>query len=131
MRQEPDRRRRLQILARNGRSILERRAAIDEVVHGAVGADPEIAALWERGKDQRFAGQRELLRIVAGSTTLRDGLDLESGAEILFAIGSPEIYRLLVVDRGWSDERFEQWYGDTLVRLLLDPGSAGPPKDDA
>ena len=131
MRQEPDRRRRLQILARNGRSILERRAAIDEVVHGAVGADPEIAALWERGKDQRFAGQRELLRIVAGSTTLRDGLDLESGAEILFAIGSPEIYRLLVVDRGWSDGRFEQWYGDTLVRLLLDPGSAGPPKDDA
>jgi AcrR family transcriptional regulator len=121
MRQEPDRPRRLQILARNGRSILERRAAIDEIVHAAAGADPEIAALWERGKDQRFAGQRELLRIVAGSTTLRDGLDVESGAEILFAIGSPEIYRLLVVDRGWSGARFEQWYGDTLVRLLLDP----------
>ena len=130
MRQEPDCRRRLQILARNGRSILERRAAIDEVVHGAVGADPGIGALWERGKHQRFAGQRELLRIVADSTSLRDGLDLETGAEILYAIGSPEIYRLLVVDRGWSGGRFEQWYGATLVRLLLDPVCAGLPTHD-
>ncbi len=130
MRQEPDRRRRLQILASNGRSILGRRAAIDEVVRGAVGADPEIAALWKRGKDQRFAGQRELLRIVLGATILPADMDLEMAAEILYAIGSPEIYRLLVVDRGWSDGRFEQWYGDTLSRLLLDPVSAGLPKDD-
>lgn len=125
MREEPDPHRRLRILARNGRSILERRAAIDEVVRGAAAADQDIAALWARGKAQRLAGQRELLRIVAGATGLREGVDLESAADILFAIGSSETYRLLAVDRGWSGSRFELWYAETLERLLLEPGQPG------
>jgi AcrR family transcriptional regulator len=121
MREEPDPRRRLRMLAREGRWILERRAAVDEVVRGAASADPEIAALRDLGKAQRFAGQREFLRIVVGATGLREGLDLETAADILYAVGSPETYRLLVVDRGWSGAQFEQWYGETLERLFLDP----------
>ena len=122
LRDEPDPRRRLRILARNGRAILERRAAIDEIVRGAATADPEVAALWERGKAQRFAGQRELLRIVVGAGGLRPGLDLATAADILYAIGSPETYRLLVVDRGWTGPQFERWYAETLERLLLRNG---------
>jgi len=125
MRDEPDPRRQLSILARNGRSILERRAPIDEVVRGAAAADPDIAALWQRGKAQRFAGQRELLRIIVGETGLRARIDLETGADILYAIGSPETYLLLVADRGWSSSTFERWYDATLARLLL--GSSETP----
>jgi AcrR family transcriptional regulator len=117
----PDPRRRLAILARNGRAILERRAAIDEVVRGGAAADPEVAALWERGKAQRFAGQRELLRMVVGDDGLRPGLDLATAADILYAIGSPETYRHLVIDRGWTGARFERWYAETVERLLLKP----------
>lgn len=124
MREEPDPSRRLQILTSNGRSILERRAAIDDVVRSAAAANPAIAALWERGKAQRFAGQRELLRIVVGATGFREGMDFETACDVLFALGSPEVYRLLVVDRGWSGSTFERWYGEALARLLLEPGSA-------
>jgi len=82
-------------------------------------ADPEIAALRDLGTAQRFAGQRELLRIVVGTDGLREGLDLAVATDILYAVGSPETYRLLVADRGWSRARFERWYGDTLDRLLF------------
>ena len=119
MREEPDPRRRLRMLAGQGRAILERRSAVDEVVRGAASADPDIAALRDLGKAQRFAGQREFLRIVVGSTGLREGLDLETAADILYAVSSPETYRLLVLDRGWSGSRFERWYGETLERLLF------------
>jgi AcrR family transcriptional regulator len=129
MRSESDPRRRLQILATNGRSILERRWALDEVVRGAAAADPEMAKLWERGKTQRFAGQRALLQMAFGATDLREGLGLEAAAEILFAIGSPEVYRLLVVDRGWSGSQFESWYADALARLLLAPLSPDRAED--
>lgn len=121
IREEPDPHRRLAILTSHGSAILARRSAVDEVVRGAASADAEIAALRDRGKAQRHAGQRELLRIVAGPTGLREGLDLETAADILYAIGSPETYRLLVVDRGWTDSRFERWYGETAERLLLEP----------
>jgi hypothetical protein len=120
MRTEPDIRRRLSILATNGRSILERRAEIDEVVRGAAASDPEIAALWRRGKAERLAGQRELLRIVLGESGLRQGLDLATAEDILYAIGSPETYRLLVVERGWSGAQFERWYRESLSRLLIE-----------
>jgi AcrR family transcriptional regulator len=127
MREEADPRRRLRILAANGRSILERRSALDEVVRGAAAAEPEMATLWERGKAQRFAGQRALLQMTLGTTVLRDGLDLETAAETVFSIGSPEVYRLLTVDRGWSGSRFEDWYADTLERLLLSSSTFGWP----
>jgi AcrR family transcriptional regulator len=119
MREEPDARRRLRILARNGRLILERTADVYEVLRGAAAADPLAASLWERTKAQRFEGQRKLLRIVAGSAGLRRGISASAAADALFAIGSPETYRLLTVDRGWSPERFERWYADTLALLLF------------
>jgi AcrR family transcriptional regulator len=118
LRGEPDPRRRVRILARNGRLILERVAPVYEVLRGAAAADPEIAALWERNKAQRYAGQRELARIVTAGTR-REGLTALAAADVLFALGSPETFRLLVVDRGWSADRFERWYADTLARLLL------------
>jgi len=126
IRKEPDPHRRIRMLAGLGRSILERRAAMDEVVRGAASADPDIAALRDLGRDQRFAGQGELLRIVIGATGLREGLDMATAADTLFAVGSPEVFRLLVVDRGWSASRFEAWYGDTLERLLLPPPEDRP-----
>jgi len=119
LRDQADPQRRLQILARNGRLILERTAPIYEVLRGAAAADPEIASLWEHAKAQRLAGQRELLRILTEHAPLRAGLPASTATDILFAVGSPETYRLLVADRGWSADRFERWYADTLARLLL------------
>jgi len=119
LRDEDDPQRRLRILARNGRLILERTAPIYEVLRGAAAADPEIASLWERNKAQRFAGQRALLGILTRRAPLRDGLTAATATDVLFAVGSPETYRLLVIDRGWPADRFERWYADTLARLLL------------
>ena len=121
MRRERDPHRRIRILARHGHSILEQRVPIDSVVQGAASADPEIAALEALGKVQRLNGQRELLRIVVGTGGLRQGIDFERATDILYALGSPETYRLLVTERGWTGAQFERWYGETLERLLLDP----------
>jgi AcrR family transcriptional regulator len=120
LRAEGDPGRRLRLLARNGRLILERTAPVYEVLRGAAAADPEIASLWEQAKAQRLAGQRELLRVLTERAPLRRGLPVAAATDILFAVGSPETYRLLVVDRGWSADRFERWYADALARLLLE-----------
>jgi AcrR family transcriptional regulator len=120
MSEEPDQRRRLQILARNGRLILERTAQTYEVLRGAAASDQQMRSLVELNKAQRFAGQGKLLRIVIGHDGLREGLTMTAAVDILFAIGSPETYRSLVIDRQWSGARFERWYADTLARLLLD-----------
>jgi TetR/AcrR family transcriptional regulator, regulator of autoinduction and epiphytic fitness len=126
LRDEPDARRRVALLARNGRAILERRAAMDAVISGAAAADPDIAKLAAQGRRERLLGQRRLLRVLLHGASLRAGMDPGTAADVLYAIGSPETYRLLVVDRGWSGARFERWYGETLARLLLEPPSQIP-----
>ena len=111
---EPDLRLRIRVLARNGTAILERRAPIDAVVAAAAATDPEIATLWRQMRDERHAGQARLLKLVAGTARLRAG-----AADVVYAIGSPETYRSLVEDRGWSPARFERWYAEAIERLLL------------
>lgn len=120
LRDEPDPLRQLAILARNGRLILERIVPVYEVLRGAAAGDAEIAGLWNRYKAQRFEGQRVLLSLVLQRSNLRAGLTRGAAEDILFAIGSPETYGLLVRDRKWSADRFERWYADSLARLLLD-----------
>lgn len=119
LRDEPDRHRRAALLASAGRSILERRSALDDVLRGAAPADPAIAALLVAGKAERHAGQRELMRLVAREDGLRPGMTLDEAADILYALGSPETWHQLVVERGWSPARFEAWYADAIERLLL------------
>jgi AcrR family transcriptional regulator len=124
LREEPDVRHRIRMLAHQGRLILDRRAALDEVMRGAASADPEIAALHERGKAERFAGQRELLRLAVGETPVAEGIDFATAVDIVYVLGSPETYRLLVIDRGWSGDQFEAWYGEMLERLVGLPASS-------
>jgi hypothetical protein len=38
---------------------------------------------------------------------------------------SPEVYRLLVGDRGWDPGRYEQWLKQSLIDQLLPPPAAG------
>jgi AcrR family transcriptional regulator len=121
---EPDPRRRIALLARNGRLLLERWTPVYDVVTAAADADPEIAELWEDLKAQRLEGQRALLRVVAERAPLRPGLSPREAADVLFAVGSPETYRLLVGDRGWSADRFERWYAGALERLVFDATAA-------
>lgn len=40
---------------------------------------------------------------------------------VVHALLSPELYRLLVVDRGWSTERDRTWLTATLRAQVLDP----------
>jgi hypothetical protein len=56
---------------------------------------------------------------LAAQQALREELNVEQAADIIWTITSPEVFSLLTVDRGWAKERYVHWLGDTLIRLLL------------
>ena len=45
---------------------------------------------------------------------------VEEAADIIWATNSPEVYALLVFQRGWTPEAYGTWLADTWERLLLD-----------
>ena len=42
-----------------------------------------------------------------------------SGPSSVHALASPEVYALLVTDRGWTPERYENWLRSILIDQLL------------
>ena len=62
---------------------------------------------------------RSLARAGALSTRVRE----RDAADIVHALMSPEVYRLLVVDGRWPPERYGKWLTETLVDQLLAPTS--------
>ena len=68
---------------------------------------------------QRQAGQHHIARSLARSKSLRPGLKERDAADIIHALASAEVYGLLVLDRGWSGERYETWLTALLTDQLL------------
>jgi AcrR family transcriptional regulator len=99
--------------------ILERVAPLFEIMRAAAKFEPEIADMLETLLAERLRNLEVFVQHVSARGCLREGLDETQAAEIVWAIASPEVYRLLTDDRYWSRERFAHWLGDCLVRLLL------------
>jgi AcrR family transcriptional regulator len=89
------------------------------VLVSAAGTDADAAALLDALTRQRQQGQRMIARSLARGGALRPGLRERDAADIIHALLSPELYRLLVVDRGWKTERYQSWLATALVDQLL------------
>ena len=93
---------------------------------GAAETDPVAAGLLRDIQRQRATGQRTLTRNLARLGALRNDLTERRAADIVYAIMSPETYRLLVLDRRWSVRRYEEWLYPTMCEQLLErPTSSG------
>ncbi|MGW3569315.1 hypothetical protein ACWDSL_36585 [Streptomyces sp. NPDC000941] len=51
---------------------------------------------------------------------LRRGLDVRSAVDVYAALCNIDVYTVLTTERGWSPDRVERWWGEALVRELLD-----------
>ena len=120
VRAEPDRRRQLTGFAADVTSILERVRPVNDIMRSAAAVDPEVAALLQRMEATRYGNLSRLASWLAENSRFRRGLDTAEAGAIIWALASPEVHRLLRVERGWSREAFIEWLGDTLRRSLLD-----------
>jgi AcrR family transcriptional regulator len=99
--------------------INSRAAATYRILVSAAASDPDAAALLDELTRQRQEGQGRIARSLARARALRPQLRERDAADIIHALLSPEVYGLLVVDRGWPARRYEEWLTQTLVDQLL------------
>lgn len=128
VRAEPHGPRALQIVLANTSSVIERVSPIYGVIQSAA-ADPEVNELLAATKAQRLTTMRALSNELAAKAGFASGLGVDRAADVLYAVVSDELYRVLVVERGWSPEDWRAWaYESVLLRLF--PTST-PPVDAA
>lgn len=95
-------------------------APLYRILVSAAGTDADGAALLDALTSQRQQGQRLLARSLARAGALQPGLRERDAADIIHALLSPELYRLLVIERGWASDRYQRWLAKTLIDQLLE-----------
>ena len=99
--------------------INTRTEQVYRVLVSAAASDPEAAALLADFHRQRDQGQGQIARTLARTGNLRNGLRERDAADVIHALMSPDLYRLLVTERGWTPDRYERWLTATLIDQLL------------
>jgi AcrR family transcriptional regulator len=107
------------------RGIMSRAEPLHRILVSAAGSDPDAAALLAELTQRRQHGHAQIARSLARGGALRPKLRERDADDIIDALTSPEVYRLLVCDRGWPPERYEQWLTDILIDQLLAPPTTG------
>ena len=119
---EPDPRQMIAGFARITTAINQRTNDVHRVLVSAAGSDPGAAELLEEIRRQRARGQGHIARALSKAGSLKSGLRERDAADLIHALMSPEVYRLLVGDRKWKPERYRQWLADTLAQQLMTSG---------
>jgi AcrR family transcriptional regulator len=120
LRAESDPARRIALVAELTCRVYE--ASVDdlELLRGASAVAPELAEIAAGVEDRRWHQQERLVTFLRTAGALRQGTSPEEATDQLWALGSFDLYRLLVVRRGWSPERYQAWLTATLTSLLLE-----------
>ena len=99
-------------------AINQRTNDVYGVLVSAAGSEPAAAELLSEIRQQRDQGQGKIARSLSRAHALKPGLRERDAADLIHALMSPEIYRLLVGDRDWTPERYQQWLATTLTQQL-------------
>jgi TetR/AcrR family transcriptional regulator of autoinduction and epiphytic fitness len=125
VREESDPRRKVQLHAEGVVTILGRTAELDRMVRSAAAVDRDAAELWRVGADQRRRGMREFVEHLKTAELLRPDLSIDDAARRIATLIDPELYRMTVVDGGWSPEQHRDWLVELVTASVLSPGSRG------
>jgi len=117
---EPDARRQLAVFAANGRQIHQRSADVAAIMQGAATADPEIAGMLHQLAEGRFRDAQTVAASLAKKGALASEVSIDQAEDIIWALGSHDLYRMFVIERGWAPQQYEQWLAASLIHALLD-----------
>lgn len=114
---------RLRFAARIARQIHQAQSTTFDLLRGAGVVAPELAKLEHQREGLRYQRQERMITSLAEAKRLRPELDPSAARDILWMLTGRDVYRMLVRERSWSPEKYQDWLADALVESLLTPTS--------
>ena len=119
LRATPEPSKRLVLVAQITRRAYEPLVAELELLRTAGAVAPELADLARQIGARRRQNQARLIAYLRERQVLRHDLSTEEATDVLWALTSYDLYRMLVVEQGWSPVRYEAWLAQLLIQHLL------------
>jgi AcrR family transcriptional regulator len=117
---DPDPRGKLARYAALGRAMVERAGPLVSALLAAARAgEPDLQAFAATIDRERLASATALANHLAETGALAPGLPVERARDLIWLHTAPDTYRLLVLERGWSLDDYQQWFAASLAAALL------------
>lgn len=115
--QEKSPKRHLAKSAKIARQMYDAERAQMDIFHGASILAPEFKELEKEREQRRYKRQEKSVKMIEGA--LLKGLSLSKARDILWALTGRDMYRMFVIEQGWTSEDYEKWLAQLLVKSLI------------
>jgi AcrR family transcriptional regulator len=110
----------LRITASISRIILDTEREEIGLMRGVSALSPELKAIETEMENVRFKLQEGRARLLVKSVPAARRLGLARVRDILWMYTGRDVYRMLVLERGWSSNEYESWLAETLITALME-----------
>ncbi len=110
---------RLRLAAPIARQIHDAQNATFDLLRGAGVVAPELAKLERQREGLRYERQERMIISLRDAGRLRPDLEYGTARDIFWMLTGGDVYRMLVRERGWPSQKYQDWLADTLVHSLL------------
>jgi AcrR family transcriptional regulator len=117
---EKDPAQRLKVTAKLARQMYDAERELIDILRGASVVAPEFKELEQERERRRYERQGEFVNIFVQEKSLAKGLTLPKARDIVWAFSGRDLYRLFVIERGWTPDQYEKWLAELLVKSLLE-----------
>ncbi|MBX9923866.1 MAG: TetR/AcrR family transcriptional regulator [Rhabdochlamydiaceae bacterium] len=114
---------RLAIAAKISRQMYDAERSQMVMFQGASVLAPEFKELEEEREKRRYLRQEETIKLMIKEKSLIKGLTQTKARDILWAFTGRDMYRMFVIEQGWTPDEYENWLADLLLKMLVDPQS--------
>ena len=108
----------IRAFARVIRDFMDRSSAIMHVLATAAEVDPEVGQLMDKIRRQRLEGQSRIVAALSALDALDPALSFSEAVDVTYVALSPDVHRILTVERGWTPDQYEQWLVRSLNALI-------------
>ena len=110
----------LRVTASISRVILDTERDEIGLMRGVSVLSPELKAIEAELEAVRYTIQEPRAKLLVKTVPAARRLGLARVRDILWMYTGRDVYRMLVLERGWSSDQYESWLAETLIKTLME-----------
>lgn len=111
---------RLAISAKIARQMYDAERIQTTIFQGAAVLAPEFKELEQEREMRRYNRQEVTIQAMEEEGSLAKGLSISKARDILWTFTGRDIYRMFVIERGWTSDEYEKWLTQLLIQTLVE-----------
>ncbi len=112
----------IELTAQVARAIYESESKDLGLLRHASGFSPALRRIEQEFEQLRYDMQGKRIQMLFESGMQRKSLTLEEARRILWMLTARDPFRMLVLEGGWTADRYQAWLSRTLLEALVEQG---------